>query len=686
MNWFNNLKIDRKIIMGNLLVVLLMIFLGVSAIKKMSDTNDFSNEINTNWLPSVMYISDMVPNLMMSRAAVLQHVLSTSDADMKRYETMYSTNMDNLKAKYDSYKKLISSQEEQQLSDTFQEELSSYMKESDAVFNLSRQNRNEEAKQLSRQKAFEVYSAALETMGKIKQLNNNGANAAAAGGAEAYSSGENLIIILLVFISIFSIAFGLYLARKISKPIIVISERVEQLKGLCVTNLKAGLDELSHGNLDYIVKTGTPLLEYKTKDEIGVLSGSVNNIITFIVDSVKSFDVTRLTVKKLVVKFNELNISAKEGNLTERGNEAEFDGGYKALIAGFNKTLDSVVQPISEAGGVLAQMADGNLTAKMTGNYEGDFLKFKNDINLLGESLNSAISDVQESVQTTASAASEISSSTEQMAAGAEELSNQNSEIATTIDEITKTIFENSKNTSIAAEASARASESANKGKDKILETKEGISKIVTSVEGIAKTVTSLAKKSEDIGEITSVIDDIADQTNLLALNAAIEAARAGDQGRGFAVVADEVRKLAERTTKATKEIADNINEIQKEAREADNSMDNARNIVNEGMKLTEEVSDYLQEIFTGVNRVSDLITQVAAASEQQSASAEEITKNIEAMTSVSHESTVGIQQVARATEDLNRLTVNLQELISKFRISQKFKTGSYYNGNLVNA
>ena len=178
-----------------------------------------------------------------------------------------------------------------------------------------------------------------------------------------------------------------------------------------------------------------------------------------------------------------------------------------------------------------------------------------------------------------------------------------------------------------------------------------------------------LGKSSSEIGEIIQVIDDIADQTNLLALNAAIEAARAGDQGRGFAVVADEVRRLAERTTKATKEIAEMIQRIQAETGEAVESIQEGSSEVEKGRALADKAGEALREIISGSDQVADLVSQVAAASEQQSTAAEQISKNIEAISQVSGESATGTQQIANAANDLSRLTTNLQDLISRFKV-----------------
>ena len=178
-----------------------------------------------------------------------------------------------------------------------------------------------------------------------------------------------------------------------------------------------------------------------------------------------------------------------------------------------------------------------------------------------------------------------------------------------------------------------------------------------------------LGKSSDQIGEIISVIDDIADQTNLLALNAAIEAARAGDQGRGFAVVADEVRKLAERTTKATKEIAGMIKKIQADTTGAVRSMEEGTTEVERGIKLADRAGTSLQEIVGVSQKLTDMVTQIAAAGEEQSSASEQISKNVEGISKVTGETAQGTQQIARAAEDLNRLTENLQQLVAAFKV-----------------
>ncbi|MDA3861846.1 MAG: methyl-accepting chemotaxis protein, partial [Melioribacteraceae bacterium] len=279
------------------------------------------------------------------------------------------------------------------------------------------------------------------------------------------------------------------------------------------------------------------------------------------------------------------------------------------------------------------------------------------------------IQNVAEASQATASASTQISSSAEEMAAGAQEQSSQTSEVAAAMEEMSRTIVETASNATIAAEASKESSVQASAGVSKVNESKKGMENIVESAQVTGKIISSLANRTDQIGEIAQVIDDIADQTNLLALNAAIEAARAGEQGRGFAVVADEVRKLAERTTKATKEIAETIKAIQVEAKEANNSMKEAGEAVNSGLKLNDEVGEVLEAILAGAENVATQINQVAAASEEQSATAEEVSTNVEAINNVANESAAGVQQIASASEDLNKLTENLSELVEQFKM-----------------
>ncbi len=388
----------------------------------------------------------------------------------------------------------------------------------------------------------------------------------------------------------------------------------------------------------------------------------------------KSFEKMIENLNKLAHEINFLTTASIKGNSSARGNIKVFSGGYKTIIQGMNDTLDAVYAPINEAIIVLEKIASGDLSVKITKEYSGDHERIKSSINYVTQSLGKTIRDVSQAVAAAASAANQISSSTEEMAAGAQEQSMQASEVAGAVEQMTKTIFETSKNTTIASEASKNSGKAAVEGGKVVEETIQGMIRISNVVKQSAETVQELGKSSNEIGEIIQVIDDIADQTNLLALNAAIEAARAGEQGRGFAVVADEVRKLAERTSKATQEIAAMIKHIQKDTEGAVSSMHQGTKEVENGKVLAEKAGQSLRDIISGAEHVVDIVSQVAAASEQQSRASEQITKNIELITNVTKQSATGVRQIAHAAEELNQLTNNLQSLISKFKVDSTNK------------
>jgi methyl-accepting chemotaxis protein len=329
-----------------------------------------------------------------------------------------------------------------------------------------------------------------------------------------------------------------------------------------------------------------------------------------------------------------------------------------------------ISNPVKELAQKAEYIANGDLTVDIQQNSNDEIGQLSASFGKMVNGLRETIGGVAEASAAVASASTQISSSTEEMAAGAQEQTSQASEVASAVEEMTKTIIENSKNASNTSDTAKESKQAAEQGGKIVEDTIAGMTTIANVVKMSADTVKELGKSSDQIGEIIGVIDDIADQTNLLALNAAIEAARAGEQGRGFAVVADEVRKLAERTTKATKEIAGMIKKIQGETVGAVNAMEQGTQKVDEGMQLADKAGASLKDIVDISQRVTDMVNQIAAASEQQSSASEQISKNVEAISAVTNQTATGTQQIAHAAEDLNRLTENLTQLVGRFKLS----------------
>ena len=501
---------------------------------------------------------------------------------------------------------------------------------------------------------------------------NEGVNTAVLQAYDINNSAKKLLHIIGIFAFLLVIGFAVTITKSIIDPIKTVANRVKQLQTEDFTNLGNGLLAMSNGDLTNKVEKSSKLLSFERKDEIGNMANTLDKMIMQAHEGIDAYEITRGKINDLISETGTLISAGKEGKLDVRGNYGKFEGAYKGLIKGINDTLDAMILPVKEGANVLEIMSNGDFTVRMTGEYKGDHQLIKNSINKLGDSVGSVLNDVAEEVSATASATTQIFSSSEEMAAGAQEQSSQAQEVAAAVDQMTKTILETTKNAGNTADVAKNAGQIAKDGGKIVLQTIEGMNRIANVVTKAAETIQELGKNSDQIGEIIQVIDDIADQTNLLALNAAIEAARAGEQGRGFAVVADEVRKLAERTTKATKEIADMIKRIQRDTNEAVESIQQGAVEVQKGKELASKASESLEQIISGSQEVVDQAIQVASASEEQSASAEQISKNIEAISSVTQQSATGVQQIARAVEDLNRLTENLQNLVSKFNIDSK--------------
>ncbi|MDH4187455.1 MAG: methyl-accepting chemotaxis protein [Nitrospira sp.] len=352
--------------------------------------------------------------------------------------------------------------------------------------------------------------------------------------------------------------------------------------------------------------------------------------------------------KKAQVEVDRLINAAAAGQLTERINADEFEGFLKTLSLGVNKMLDAVVTPLHEAQEVLTAMAANDLTRTMTGVYEGEFDQMK-------VSLNSAMRTLSTAMRTVREAAESVSAGAEQITKGNEDLSQRTSQQASSLEEtsasmeeMTSTVKQNADNAKQANQLAIAARDIADKGGTVTVKAVEAMGEI--------------NKSSKKIADIITVIDEIAFQTNLLALNAAVEAARAGEHGRGFAVVAAEVRNLAQRSATAAKEIKGLINEsIQR---------------VTDGSELVNQSGKTLEEIVNSVKRVTDIIAEITAASQEQASGIDQVNKAIMQMDETTQQNAALVEETTSASQSMKD---QAKELMTQVEV---FKTGGEEQGD----
>ncbi len=267
-----------------------------------------------------------------------------------------------------------------------------------------------------------------------------------------------------------------------------------------------------------------------------------------------------------------------------------------------------------------------------------------------------------------AAASEELSAQIEQVSKGTETQRDRVASTATAMEEMNATVLEVARS---AAEASHEADvtrQKAEEGASLVAKAVDAINKVNSASVDMQGNMATLGKQAEEIGSVMNVISDIADQTNLLALNAAIEAARAGEAGRGFAVVADEVRKLAEKTMNATTEVGRSIHGIQQAASVNIQRMGAAGKEAAEAVALAEHSGAALRAILDLARQNSSLVTNIATAAEEQSATSEEINSAVDTINQIAGETFRGMEESASAVQEVARMAQELKTTLGKLQ------------------
>jgi methyl-accepting chemotaxis protein len=677
MNWFNNLNMRAKLLYAFLVTIIISGIIGGLGYYNAS-------QIMAN--QDTLYIDCLVPIRDLGRANVKLHMIMETSREMMnikdknermRLKESITSQISSINDLIDAYSKTYLVEEEVLHLGKFQNNWASAKELYKEFLSFAVQMKDVESERLFEGALNHAFDNASGNLDELINVNDRVAAEIDRSTDENARAGLNLLIIVLVSGIVISMSLGIFISKTIAQAL---NQMVVAADRISVGEINQRIDYESRDEIGQLAKSFRGMIEYvqgisvaaesigKGNLNINISSKSPNDVLS------NAFIRSAEVLKNIGKEIHEVNIAGKKGDLTVRGNASQFQGTYKEMVQGINDTLDSIVAPINEGNEVLYKMSKGDLSVRMHGTYQGDLNKMKQSINTVGESLSNTLKDVTVSIETTATASSEISASVEEMTSGLNEQSSQTSEVASAVEEMARTISENSESARNASETALKAKEYAQDGFNVVEETAVGMNRLAEIVRKSADTVHELGRSSIQIGEIIGVIGDIADQTNLLALNAAIEAARAGDQGRGFAVVADEVRKLSERTTKSTKEISTMIKKIQDETSGAVEAMEEGTKSVDQSIEQTENARKSLNHIVEISQKVTDMISNIANASNEQTKASDVISKSIDSISAVAQQSSVGNQQIARAMNDLNQQTDHLQKLISTFKLADDEK------------
>ncbi|MEE5089566.1 methyl-accepting chemotaxis protein [Xanthomonas euvesicatoria] len=352
----------------------------------------------------------------------------------------------------------------------------------------------------------------------------------------------------------------------------------------------------------------------------------------------------KLNLSAMNHQIKHLAQAAANGDFSARGDVERFQFDFRIMVESLNQLMSTADGNLQSLSALLQSIAAGDLTARMSGDFRGVFAHMRDDANATASQLAQIVGNIQQSAVSINAAATEIAAGNQDLSQRTEQQAANLEETAASMEELTSTVKQNAESARQANQLAIGAARVASEGGDVV-------GRVVDTMSGIEAS-------SKKIADIISVIDGIAFQTNILALNAAVEAARAGEQGRGFAVVASEVRTLAQRSSGAAKEIKDLI--------------DDSVQRVAEGSALVHSAGKTMGEVVTSVQRVTDIMGEISAASQEQSAGIEQVNQTITHMDETTQQNAALVEEATAAARSMEEQAVQLTDAVAIFKIDTR--------------
>ncbi len=354
----------------------------------------------------------------------------------------------------------------------------------------------------------------------------------------------------------------------------------------------------------------------------------------------QAMDETKSSLSAINSEIRRLATAAAAGDFSLRGDEDRFAYDFRDMVAGLNRLMKTTDENLVQVSTLLQAISRGDLTVRMQGDFHGVFARMRDDCNATVDQLKQIVGRIQSSASSINLAAGEIASGNTDLSRRTEQQAANLEETAASMEELTSTVKQNAEHARQANQLAIGAHGVASQGG-------EVVGQVVT-------TMSAIEASSKKIAEIISVIDGSAFQTNILALNAAVEAARAGEQGRGFAVVASEVRTLAQRSAGAAKEIKGLI--------------EDSVGKVADGSALVRQAGTTMGEIVASVQRVTDIMADISAASQEQSSGIEQVNQAVVQMDETTQQNAALVEEASAAARSMEEQANLLAEAVSVFR------------------